>query len=699
MKKVTQTTASTFQPKRSLAKAKSQNQFEETDPAQRDRKIIRMRNVVDLGDAQEDNKKNQRKNEDQIDPLLEQLDQWHENIMSKKKTYAFEQVKQNDNHNKLIENEFTLEHGPQINSNIINQIMKPIEIPNFKTEENNEDVQVQFQMLRANKESGNVLKTLDQVRIEMNKQILNTLLLQKVTKRLDEMHINRKHKTNWNIQRMDEEITQVFRDQTHTLKQRTLNNFKGLTEYFSNPAQYIDYDMVLSKAKYHSNRPPTSFPTTQIPQQQQNSTSAKSLMESYQLFQTQIKEHKNVLFQMRIENNTLVQQMNHFEEEVQDIRRKFFAKEEKARQGWIPEQQIDGLPNKKRNLMDIIEKIRNQRDQEVKTRTKEIMSLRKQMQQNNEKQQQIQKELDEMRQKKRRCKMLLKDIFLKQFQDSNNSLVPEGLVSIIKNMRKINESAKPEYFPKFLDEISKNYLLLAAQLEIDIEETRILSQKYNHQQLLQRATSARQHISTQRQQMNVSEIKNQVKIMLKKSKVSIKKPVFVQGIDPINPTQFAHVIKWEHQDLEHQQITEPIESNFKNQNVSSERNHIMKDYNQKLVQLQQQLELITNEECQRILKSYSNKKLLSDIQELKMVMYALFGQTLGDQQWIQFVVDWTEQKQLNPLFVLKQEEQTKQSDTRKDQHSIPDKMKAKVSQTLKKLTEVTNVDYNFELIY
>ena len=40
-------------------------------------------------------------------------------------------------------------------------------------------------------------------------------------------------------------------------------------------------------------------------------------------------------------------------------------------------------------------------------------------------------------------------------------------------MRKINESAKPEHFPKFLDEISKKYLLLAAQLEIEIEETRI----------------------------------------------------------------------------------------------------------------------------------------------------------------------------------------------------------------------------------
>ncbi|CAD8201779.1 unnamed protein product [Paramecium pentaurelia] len=699
MKKVTQSTASTFQPKRSLAKAKSQNQFEETDPAQRDRKIIRMRNVVDLGDVQEDNKKNQKKNEDQIDPLLEQLDQWHENIMSKKKTFAFEQVKQNDNNNKLIENEFTLDYGPQINSNIINQIMKPTELPHFKTEENNDDVQVQFQMLRPNKESGNVLKTLDQVRIEMNKQILNSLLLQKVTKKLDEMNINRKHKTNWNIQRMDEEITQVFRDQSHVLKQRTLNNFKGLTEYFSNPAQYIDYDVVLSKAKYHSNRPPTSFPTTQIPQQQQNSTSAKSLMESYQLFQTQIKEHKNILFQMRIDNNNLVQELNRYEEEVQDIRRKFFIKEEKARQGSIPEQQNDVVPNKKRNLMDIIEKIRNQRDLEIKQRTKEIQSLKKLMQQNNEKQQQIQKELDEMRQKKRRCKMLLKDIFLKQLQDSNNSLVPEGLVSIIKNMRKINESAKPEYFPKFLDEISKNYLLLAAHLEIEIEETRILSQKYNQQQLLQRTTSARQHISTQRQQMNVSEIKNQVKIMLKKSKVSIKKPVFVQGIDPINPTQNAHIIKWEHQDLEHQQLIEPIENNFKNQNISSERNNIIKDYNQKLVQLQQQLEFVTNEECQRILKSYSNKKLLSDIQELKMVMYALFGQTFGDQQWIQFVVDWTEQKQLNPLFVLKQDEQSKQSDTRKDQHSISDKMKTKVNQTLKKLTEVTNVDYNFELIY
>lgn len=42
-------------------------------------------------------------------------------------------------------------------------------------------------------------------------------------------------------------------------------------------------------------------------------------------------------------------------------------------------------------------------------------------------------------------------------------------------MRKINESAKLEYFPNYLDEKSKNYLLLAAQLEIDIEETRVLS--------------------------------------------------------------------------------------------------------------------------------------------------------------------------------------------------------------------------------
>jgi len=49
---------------------------------------------------------------------------------------------------------------------------------------------------------------------------------------------------------------------------------------------------------------------------------------------------------------------------------------------------------------------------------------------------------------------------------------------------------------------------------------------------------------------SVSQIKSQVKMMLKKSKVSIKKPVFVQGIDPLNPSQFAHVIKWENQELE-----------------------------------------------------------------------------------------------------------------------------------------------------
>ncbi|CAD8202714.1 unnamed protein product [Paramecium pentaurelia] len=710
MKKITQSTASTLLPKRSLAKAKSQNQFEETDPAQRDRKIIRMRNVVDLGDVQDDQKRNQKKNENEIDPLLEQLDQWHENIISKKKAYAFEQVKQNDNH-KVIEHEFNIDNGPQINQNIINQIMKPIEKQYQKNQETNEDVQVKFQMLRPSKEPGNnVLKTLDQVRIEMNKQILNSLLLQKVTKKLDMLQINRKHKTNWNIQKMDEETTQVFRDQSHALKQKTLNNFKGITEYFSNPAQYIDYDIVLTKAKHYSNRPPTSFPTTQIPQQQQTSSSAKQLMESYQLFQTQIKEHKTIQFQMRIDNNQLVQEQNRLEEEVSDIRRKFFLKEEKARQGCISEQtqqqqqqqqqqQVEGIPTKKRTLLDTIEKIRLQRDQEIRQRLKEIQQLRIQMQQNSEKQQQIQKELDDMRQKKRRCKMLLKDIFLKQFQESNNQLVPEGLISIIKNMRKINESAKLEYFPKYLDEKSKQYLLLAAQLEIDIEETRVLSQKYNSQQILLHSNLAKQSISSQRQQMNVSQIKNQVKLMLKKSKVSIKKPVFVQGIDPLNPSSFAHVIKWEHQELEPQQIIETNENNFKSQNMSSERNCVIKDYNQKLVQLQQQLESATNEECQRILKSYQNKKLLSDVQELKMVLYALFGQAQGDQCWIPFVVDWTEQKQLNPQQIFKQDEQQRQSSSQRDQHTLPDIMKTKVSETFRKLTEVANIDYNFELYY
>lgn len=50
------------------------------------------------------------------------------------------------------------------------------------------------------------------------------------------MQINRKVKSSWNIQKMDEETTSVFREQSQALKIKTLNNFKGLTEYFSNPA-------------------------------------------------------------------------------------------------------------------------------------------------------------------------------------------------------------------------------------------------------------------------------------------------------------------------------------------------------------------------------------------------------------------------------------------------------------------------------
>lgn len=40
-------------------------------------------------------------------------------------------------------------------------------------------------------------------------------------------------------------------------------------------------------------------------------------------------------------------------------------------------------------------------------------------------------------------------------------------------MKKINESAKPEYFPKYIPEESKQYLFEAANLEMEIEEIRI----------------------------------------------------------------------------------------------------------------------------------------------------------------------------------------------------------------------------------
>jgi hypothetical protein len=33
--------------------------------------------------------------------------------------------------------------------------------------------------------------------------------------------------------------------------------------------------------------------------------------------------------------------------------------------------------------------------------------------------------------------------------------------------------------------------------------------------------------------------------MLKKNKLIIKKPIFVKGIDPLNPNKTTHVIKWE----------------------------------------------------------------------------------------------------------------------------------------------------------
>ncbi|CAK91042.1 unnamed protein product (macronuclear) [Paramecium tetraurelia] len=217
------------------------------------------------------------------------------------------------------------------------------------------------------------------------------------------------------------------------------------------------------------------------------------------------------------------------------------------------------------------------------------------MQQNSQKQQQIQKELDDMRQKKRQCKILQK-IFL---QSNFRSLIINQFLKDLqvkqriceKQMRVLNWNIFQNIQMKRLNNI---YFWLRNQNQM-LKKRESYLRNIIHNRLYC-ILIQQSKLTSQRQQMIVSQLKNQ--------------PIFVQGIDSLNPSSFA-----------------------------SEWNNVIKDYNQKLVQLQQQLESATNEECFRILKYYQNKKLLSDMQELKMVLYALFGQSQGDQQWIHFIVD------------------------------------------------------------
>lgn len=48
---------------------------------------------------------------------------------------------------------------------------------------------------------------------------------------------------------------------------------------------------------------------------------------------------------------------------------------------------------------------------------------------------------------------------------------------------------------------------------------------------------------------------------------------------------------------------------------------------------------------------------MSDVQELKLILYALFGQLQGDQYWYSFVQEWTEQKSVDPKKILKQQDE------------------------------------------
>lgn len=61
----------------------------------------------------------------------------------------------------------------------------------------------------------------------------------------------------------------------------TLNNFKGLTEYFKNSAQFIDYEQVLIKAKHYSNKPMAFTNNNSYVPPTTTSHSIKSIMENY----------------------------------------------------------------------------------------------------------------------------------------------------------------------------------------------------------------------------------------------------------------------------------------------------------------------------------------------------------------------------------------------------------------------------------
>jgi len=49
-----------------------------------------------------------------------------------------------------------------------------------------------------------------------------------------------------NISEKELQTKVIFTEEAKILKLKTLNNFKGLSEYFKNPASYIDYEKVLS---------------------------------------------------------------------------------------------------------------------------------------------------------------------------------------------------------------------------------------------------------------------------------------------------------------------------------------------------------------------------------------------------------------------------------------------------------------------
>jgi len=484
-------------------------------------------------------------------------------------------------------------------------------------------------------------KSLETIMTEYNKKILNEILYQRVSKKMNNKEGVQQH-------RMDLDYT------TKTVSTDTISNFKNLQHTIQTNPRIIQYDDLYQKLTAERNVPEKVFDLEEdrkkiLEAENDYEAIEVSLKAQYEAIIGEIQRKKESLNDLRLIVHRNNDETKELEEEIEEILKKYEALESQYSQQkeqnknynrLNPRNKRNGLKDSNRQAAHVEEyskvhkQMEEKKDQvrEIKDRIEELEG---ETQKSTQKLNSLEREIKDLKFKKNQLRLQLKQLYLKIFKNEEHIFKNESsFITIIKNMWRINEEIVVDMFPAFVEKDEMNYLIENARLEYELEQLENLTRNdglnnYNQQNdvyqqnddMYGRALRSQQSVRLPLSEQLV-DVRKRLQ-NLKKGIVKMKRPVFVK-----DGNSRSRVIQWEELSLE--------TDDFNEQHMDDHR--IQEKINRAVTTIKAKLAELKEKEISRIFNLYINKEIEEKtLKNLNKVLLSLFGRQDAEKIYIRFV--------------------------------------------------------------